>query len=283
MSLTDRSGNNIGTSGSGTARRLLVDAGTITAAPSPTSLTTGNITAAGNTVVDDVTQAGTLFAFASGNFVGANLTFEGSLDGTNWFGISGVRTNANTIEGTSGIISATLGYGWKFNVAGLVSFRARATAITSGTLVFTSSASPDASETAPGIGTHAVTGSGSFTVAGSVTTTPIAPTSAAYALAATTNLTANSAVACSLYELTLFNGTAATIFLKLYNKTTAPVLATDVPIVIIPVAAGAAYNHQFGAVGKRFPTGLAFAVTGAVADTDTTAIALGAKLSITRV
>ena len=49
----------------------------------------------------------------------------------------------------------------------------------------------------------------------------------------------------------------------------------------IPVAAGALYAAEFGRVGKRFATGIALAITGAAAATDTTAVAAGAQLSMT--
>jgi hypothetical protein len=74
----------------------------------------------------------------AGTFAGVNFTFEGSLNSTNgtdgnWFAIQAVRTNANTIETTSGVLGAAPAYGWELSVNGLNWFRVRATAWTSGT------------------------------------------------------------------------------------------------------------------------------------------------------
>lgn len=74
---------------------------------------------------------------------------------------------------------------------------------------------------------------------------------------------------------------AATIYLKFYNKASAPTVGTDVPILTVPVAAGALWSAEYGRFGKRFATGLAIAITGAAVATDTTAVAVGAQLSLT--
>jgi hypothetical protein len=73
---------------------------------------------------------------------------------------------------------------------------------------------------------------------------------------------------------------AGAAFVKLYNKATAPTVGTDVPLMIIPVPAavggvpGVAQISP-GFNGYRFALGLGIAITGAVADTDTTAVAAG--------
>jgi hypothetical protein len=69
-------------------------------------------------------------------------------------------------------------------------------------------------------------------------------------------------------------------FVKLYNKATAPVLASDVPAMILPVPAAVAgvpgvCTLPIGFNGFRFALGLGIAITGAVGDTDTTAVAAG--------
>lgn len=73
---------------------------------------------------------------------------------------------------------------------------------------------------------------------------------------------------------------ATVAYVKLYNKATAPVLATDVPVMIIPLAAAAAgmpgvYQISSCDVGYRFPLGIGIAITGGIADTDATAVAAG--------
>ena len=71
---------------------------------------------AGGTVEGDVSRASNVMAFCTGTFSTVNCTFEGSLEATgasNWFGIQAIRTNANTIETTTGNLSAQPAYGWK--------------------------------------------------------------------------------------------------------------------------------------------------------------------------
>jgi len=111
--------------------------------------------------------------------------------------------------------------------------------------------------------------------------TPIAGTAYGLISAATTNAQSVKATAGNLMEASLFNVTAATIYLKFYNKASAPTVGTDVPILTVPVAAGALWAAEYGRFGKRFSTGLAIAITGAAAATDTTAVAAGAQLSMT--
>jgi hypothetical protein len=106
---------------------------------------TGDITAiqatintpvAGATVTADVSRASNLMAFCTGTFAGINSTFEGSLEPTgdgNWFGIQAVRTNANTIETTTGVLGAQPAYAWEMSVNALKRVRVRCTARTSGT------------------------------------------------------------------------------------------------------------------------------------------------------
>lgn len=65
-----------------------------------------------------------------------NCTFEGSIEptgDTNWFGIQAVRSNANTIELTTGNLSAQPAYSWELSVNALSRVRVRCTARTSGT------------------------------------------------------------------------------------------------------------------------------------------------------
>ena len=106
---------------------------------------------------------------------GHNVTFEGSLDGgTTWVATQVVRTNANTIELTSGTLAATPAYAWEASVNAFTHFRVRATAHGSGTATWRFLPGSYATEPIPAIQTHAVTGSGNFavTMAANATTTP---------------------------------------------------------------------------------------------------------------
>ncbi len=106
---------------------------------------TGDITAVqatigtpvvGGTVSGDVSRASNIMAFCTGTFSAVNCTFEGSLEATgetNWFAIQAVRSNANTIETTTGSLSAQPAYAWEMSVNALKRVRVRCTARTSGT------------------------------------------------------------------------------------------------------------------------------------------------------
>lgn len=89
--------------------------------------------------------------------------------------------------------------------------------------------------------------------------------------AATTNATAVKTSAGVLGILVATNVSAAVKYLKLYNKASAPTVGTDVPVHVFPIPAGGML--QLTDLKTRFTTGIALAITGGVADTDTTAVA----------
>jgi hypothetical protein len=137
---------------------------------------TGNITANGQTVSVDVSRASNLmFHMTTASLSNHNVTFEGSINGgTTWFAVQAVRTNANTVELTTGNLSATPAYAWEASVNALTHFRVRATGHASGTATWRFLPGAYATEPIPAIQTHAVTGSGNFavTMAANATTTP---------------------------------------------------------------------------------------------------------------
>lgn len=123
------------------------------------------ITSNGDTVAADVTSVSNVVMYCTGTFSTINVTFEGSIDGgTTWFGIQAVRTNANTVETTTGNLSAAPAYAWELSVNALTNVRVRATAYTSGTQTWRFILGSYATEPVPAIQTHAVTGSGNFAV-----------------------------------------------------------------------------------------------------------------------
>jgi hypothetical protein len=106
--------------------------------------------------------------------------------------------------------------------------------------------------------------------------------------AATTN---GALVLTGTSGLTAFwatNTGASAAFVKLYNKATAPTVGTDVPEMIIPVPAAVSgvpgtATLSMGFNAFRFPLGLGIAITGGVADNDTTAVAAGqVKVKLSR-
>lgn len=92
------------------------------------------------------------------------------------------------------------------------------------------------------------------------------------ASAATTNATSVKATPGRVYGIALANTSAAAKFVKLYNKASAPTVGTDTPVHTIALAAGQRVDLSWP-VGMPFSTGIAYAITGAVADSDTTAVA----------
>jgi hypothetical protein len=63
----------------------------------------------------------------------------------------------------------------------------------------------------------------------------------------------------------LYNNSAATLYVKIYNKATAPVLASDTPKMTICIPAGSAANVELSS-GIEFDTGIGWACTTGVAD-----------------
>lgn len=259
---------------------------------------TGDITAiqatigtpvAGGTVEGDVSRASNVMVFCTGTFAGVNCTFEGSLEAsgaTNWFAIQAVRSNANTIELTTGALSAQPAYAWELSVNALKRFRVRATARTSGTQSWRFVQGTYATEPIP-----AAQASATQAVSGTVTATvtPPAPATPYYKNStADTNGALVLTGTSSLHCLWATNIGATPAFVKLYNKATAPTVGTDVPEMIIPVPAAvsgvpgvASINPGF--LTFRFALGLGIAITGGMADNDTTAVAAGqVKVKLSR-
>lgn len=225
---------------------------------------------------------------SAGTFV-----FEASLDSTDgtdgtWFAIQAIRTNSTTIESTvtlTGLVSNVgNAYAWEVSVNGLNWFRVRCTVATTNNSIaqWMVQRSDYATEPNPVVqisGTVPV--SGSMTTSGTTTNTPVTGTTHSLVTAATTNIAVIKASAGNLYEITVSNVTATPTYIKLYNKATAPVLATDVPTVTIPVPANSINSLNFGAIGKRFAAGIGISVTGAIGATDTTNAIAGVQVNST--
>ena len=245
---------------------------------------TGDITAvqaaigtpvAGGTVSGDVSRASNVMMFCTGTFAGVNVSFEGSLEATgetNWFGIQAVRSNANTVETATGVLAAQPVYAWELSVNGLARVRVRCTARTSGTQSWRFKLGTYATEPIP-----AAQISGTQPVSGTVTATegtPMTPTAIIINSAASTNGTVVKASAGTLYGVALANNGAGDAWFKLHNSTTVTVGTTAVALWI-KIPAGSNVNVQWGSKGLRHVTGICCSITGAVGDSDTTAVAAG--------
>lgn len=264
--------------------------------PASYAATTGNVIASTTAIPINTDRFSNLMIHCTGTFAGVNCTFEGSLnstDGTdgNWFAVQAIRSNANTIETTTGVLSAAPAYAWELSVNALKYFRIRATARTSGTQVWTMVPGTYATEPIPGAqasSTQPVSGTVTATVTAG-TINPVVPATPYFLnSAATTNgalvLTGTSNVS-SFYAT---NEGASVAYIKLYNKATAPTVGTDVPEMIIPVPAAASgvpgvANPNIGFHGFRFALGLGIAITRNAVFSDTTAIGAGeVKVKISR-
>lgn len=106
-------------------------------------------------------------------------------------------------------------------------------------------------------------------------TTLVSPSTYVLNSAATTNAAAVKATAGNVYSIVVSNISATAAFFKLYNKASAPTVGTDVPVITIPVAAGATVTMGFERVGMRFTTGIATATTRLAPVADATAIGAG--------
>lgn len=90
---------------------------------------------------------------------------------------------------------------------------------------------------------------------------------------ANTNLGLIKSGKCALSSLICSNNGAAAAYVKLYDKASAPVLASDVPVLVIPIPASSVLPLPMGDLGPPFELGLAIAITNLVGDTDATAVA----------
>jgi hypothetical protein len=91
---------------------------------------------------------------------------------------------------------------------------------------------------------------------------------------ATTNAANLKATPGNIWQMHLYNVAAYDVFVKLYEKATAPTVGTDTPKWTIPLKAGGSFGECF-LFGKSFATGIAMAITKLQADSDTTVIAAG--------
>ena len=108
--------------------------------------------------------------------------------------------------------------------------------------------------------------------------TLITPSASTVVTTASTNATSIKTNAGSMFCSTISNVTAATIYVKYYNKASAPTVGTDIPVITIPVPAGTTQVLETGRVGLRFSLGIAMAVTAAAAATDATVVTAGAQI-----
>lgn len=96
--------------------------------------------------------------------------------------------------------------------------------------------------------------------------------------AATTNATLAKASAGDLHITSGNNINAAIRYLKIYNKATAPVVGTDVPVITMALEPLKSFHVDWG--GQYFSAGIAYALTTGAADADTGALTAGDILGL---
>ena len=220
----------------------------------------------------NVSEYRTLVIDVSGTFV-ATVQVQSSINGTTWRNVTGSTSILNLSTGayiTSGNITAAGVYA--IDISSFQRVRLISTSYTSGTMVLeyntvtTGNLNP--------AGTNA-------TVSGTVTAnqgTLASGTAISVVSTASTNASNQKSTAGNLFEITASNPTATAAYLKLYNKASAPTVGTDVPVMTIPVAANSFVSYAPGGQGKRFTTGIAMAVTGAITAADTTSSVAGVQV-----
>lgn len=91
--------------------------------------------------------------------------------------------------------------------------------------------------------------------------------------AATTNATSVKASAGTLFYIVASNLNAAVRYLKFYNKASAPTVGTDAVVWKVALKVSTDPIVIVMPAGLKFTTGIAFALTTGIADTDTGAVA----------
>lgn len=242
--------------------------------------TTSTIVAlAGTVVATALSDANSALVRVNGTYA-ATLVFEASDDdGTVWVPILCARSDGNTAESTTGALTNNT-RAWKVNISGYTQFRVRCTAFTSGTVNVRITPSTLVFDpvpvTAASVSVAALAGTNLIgDVAMGVRTTS---TNAAlrYKLisVASTNAGTVKASAGRVYGWSFSNLSANWVFVKLFNKATAPVPGTDTPVesIAIPPGREAQFHNMFGVAHA---SGIGIAVTSGYADMDTGAVAAG--------
>jgi hypothetical protein len=99
------------------------------------------------------------------------------------------------------------------------------------------------------------------------------------AAAASTNATLVKATPGNVFGFLFMSNAAAakTAFIKFYDKASAPTVGTDTPLFTVPLVSTTTipgFAELDLPVGVPFKTGIAYAITAGVADTDVAAVAL---------
>ena len=285
------------TAGDGDYTALKLDeAGRLKVAAQPASVSpvTGNIAANGGIVAIECKRFSNLsVSMSTASLAGHNVSFECSNNSTNgtdgtWYGVQAVRSNANTVETTSGVLAATPAYMWHVNVGDYAWFRVRATAHTSGTASYILRPGAFATEPIPGAqvtGTQPVSFTQPALVAGTAAVGDVgmqyranatgAASSASILSPATPAGASIKGSAGRLLGLQLQNSSSGVRSVKLFNATSVT-MGTTSALFEVDIPAGGRVDFNLPG-GVAFSTGIMWAVTAAKGLTDNTATGLAAN------
>ena len=224
-----------------------------------------------------------LFEVIQTGFTGT-VNFEGAGPNGNYDPLSvaqlGTTTIATTVVGST--TTATHLYELS-NASGLQTVRARTSSVSAGNVTVNAYALPVPAG-ARVVNANSIQ-SGTWTVQpGNTPNTtawiiqPVAGTTngstASHTMsAASTNATSLKASAGLLYGFCISNANAAARYFKLYNKASTPTVGSDTPVTTVQVPANGTVIRAYP-VGMTFGTGIAWAATTGIADSDTGAVGL---------
>jgi hypothetical protein len=242
------------------------------------TITTQNLNAStgtgttGSTVELVLNGAGMLSVQVTGTYTSA-FTIQVTNDGTNWI----TRGNTAILSVSSGAGGAAMGSAaqgiYTTDVAGFYKARVTALSAVTGTATLTLYATQATGSVV--INNPLPTGANTV---GAVNLAPATTqgfsTYSTLVAAATTNATSVKASAGTIGFLSIHNNKASVIYLKIFNKASAPTMGTDTPVFNFGIPAGQTFS-LYPAMGIRLSTGIAFAVTGGQALLDTTALVAG--------
>ena len=97
---------------------------------------------------------------------------------------------------------------------------------------------------------------------------------------ASTNALLVKAGATRVARVVGYNAKATVVFLKLYNKASAPTVGTDVPVLTFALKPLDNFDINAETQGFNFATGCSYCITAGAADADVTAIAAGDVLGL---
>lgn len=225
----------------------------------------GAITASGQSVALPISAYnGGVFAWW-GTFSGISLAFEAAYEPslTNWIAVSALPASGGSpVTSLSSLASANA---YEVYAPGALAVRIRATAYTSGTMNVRAIPVAMMQDIAPALSGGTLTSIGGAS-AGSGALTTVARLASA---AASVNATVAKASAGRVYKIYGYNAATTVRFLKLYNKSSAPTVGTDVPVVTIPLTPSREFDIDLGLIGQYFSSGISYGLTTGAVDTDT--------------